>query len=278
MKPCLTNHHPDWVKPHTYLELRQMNIYVCVKHVPDTAARITIIDDNQIHEKVTFIINPYDENAIEAASGLKRQVAAAEIIAVTLGKAAAEATLRSALAMGADRGILIRCERNPDSLVTARAIKAAIEQDGGPDIILGGSESIDSEGFQTLFRLGAAFNMPVASNVTSFDLADGEVSVDSKMNAGETAVIRMPLPCIVGAGKALNQPRYPTLPDIMKARKKPIQTIDLDSLNLAAAAGSMETLELRPVVEQRRSKIIEGTTDAAVTELIRLLQQEAKVI
>ena len=255
-----------------------MKIYVCVKHVPDTAAKITIIDNNQIDEKVTFIINPYDENAIEAASGLKRQVADAEIIAVTLGKGSAEGTLRSALAMGADRGILIRCERNPDSLVTARALKAAIEQDGAPDIIFTGNESIDSEGFQTPFRLGAAFSIPVASNVTSFKLENGSVIVESKMNAGEMAVMRMPLPCIVGAGKALNQPRYPTLPDIMKARKKPIQTVDLASLKLSAAAGSMEFLELRPVVEQRRSKIIEGSTDAAVAELIRLLQEEAKVI
>jgi electron transfer flavoprotein beta subunit len=82
-----------------------MKIYVCVKHVPDTAAKITITGNNQIDEKVTFIINPYDENAIEAAAGLKKQGGDAEIVAVTLGKAAAESTLRSALAMAADRGL-----------------------------------------------------------------------------------------------------------------------------------------------------------------------------
>jgi len=255
-----------------------MKIYVCVKHVPDTAAKITIIEHNQIDEKVTFIINPYDENAIEAAGGVKKQVGDAEIIAVTLGKAAAEATLRSALAMGADRGILIRCERSPDHLVTARALKTAIEQDGAPDIIFTGNESIDSEGFQTLFRLGAAFDIPVASNVTSLKLEGGWVTVESKMNAGEMAVIRMPLPCVVGAGKALNKPRYPTLPDIIKARKKSIETIDLDSLNLPAPAASMEICELRPTVEERRRKIIEGPPESAVAELIRLLQDEAKVI
>ncbi len=255
-----------------------MNVYVCIKHVPDTAAKITIIDNNRIDEKVTFIINPYDENAIEAASGLKRHITDAEIIAVTVGKASAEATLRSALAMGADRGILIRCERNPDSLVTARAIKAAIERDGKPDIIFAGNESIDSEGFQTPFRLGVAFNFPVASNVVSFKLEDRRVTVESKMNAGEMAVIRMPLPCIVGAGKALNQPRYPTLPDIMKARKKPIQTIDLDRLNLPTAAGSIQIDKLRPAVDQRHAKIIEGPPEAAVTELIRLLKEETRVI
>ena len=255
-----------------------MNIYVCVKHVPDTAAKITIIEDKQIDEKVTFIINPYDENAIEAASALKKQIDDAQIIAVTVGKAAAEATLRSALAMGADRGILVRCDGNPDSLFTARALKAVIEQDVRPDIIFCGNEAIDSEGFQTLYRLGSAFGMPVAGNVAAFSLEDRQVTVESKMNAGDMAVIQMPLPCIVGAGKALNQPRYPTLPDIMKARKKPVAIIDLDSLNLTAAAGSIEIIKLRPVVEQRRGKIIEGSPPEAVSELIRLLREEAKVI
>ena len=255
-----------------------MKIYVCVKHVPDTAAKITIVGDNQIAEKVTFIINPYDENAIEAAAGLKKQVADAQIIAVTLGKAAAESTLRSALAMGADRGLLIRSDYNPDSLVTARALKAAIEQDGKPDIIFTGNESIDSEGFQTMFRLGAALKIPVASNVVAFKMEGRFVTAECKMDAGSIGVIRMPLPCIVGAGKALNKPCYPTLPDIMKARKKPIRTITLDSLDLDSPAGSMQVVELRPAVEKRRGKIIGGPPEKAVQELVRLLREEAKVI
>ena len=255
-----------------------MKIYVCVKHVPDTAAKITIIGNNQIDEKVTFIINPYDENAIEAAAGLKQQVGDAEIVAVTLGKEAAESTLQSALAMGADRGLLIRCDHSPDSMVTARALKAAIEQDGRPDIIFTGNESIDAEGFQTMFRLGASLKIPVVSNVIAFKMEDRFVTVECKMDAGSVGVVRMPLPCIVGAGKALNKPRYPTLPDIMKARKKPIRTITLDSLDVDSPAGSMQIVELRPAVEERRSKIIEGPFEEAVPELVRLLREEAKVI
>jgi electron transfer flavoprotein beta subunit len=255
-----------------------MKIYVCVKHVPDTAAKITIIGNTQIDEKVTFIINPYDENAIEAAAGLKEQFADAEIVAVTLGKAAAESTLQSALAMGADRGLFIHCDYNPDSMVTARALKAAIELDGKPDIIFTGNESIDSEGFQTMFRLGAALKFPVVSNVVAFKMEDRFVTAGCKMDAGSIGVIRMPLPCIVGAGKALNKPRYPTLPDIMKARKKPIRTITLDSLDLDSPAGSMEVVDLRPAVEERRSKIIGGPPENAVAELVELLREEAKVI
>ena len=256
----------------------KMKIYVCVKHVPDTAAKIAIIGNNRIDEKVTFIINPYDENAIEAAAGLKKQVADAEIIAVTLGSAAAESTLRSALAMGADRGLLISCGQNPDSLVTARALKAAIEQDGKPDVIFTGCESIDAEGFQTMFRLGAVLNLPVASNVIAFKMEDRSVTAECKMDGGSIGVMRMQLPCIIGAGKALNKPRYPTLPDIMKARKKPIRTITLDSLELDSPAGSMQIVELRPAVEKRRRKIFESPFEEAVPELVRLLREEAKVI
>ena len=255
-----------------------MKIYVCVKHVPDTAAKIAIIANKQIDEKVTFIINPYDENAIEAAAGLKKQIGDAEVVAVTLGKEAAESTLRSALAMGADRGVLIRCDYSPDSMVTARALKAAIEQDGQPDIIFTGSESIDAEGFQTMFRLGAALNVPVVSNVIAFKLEGRFVTAECKMDAGRIEVIRMPLPCIVGAGKALNQPRYPTLPDIMKARKKPIRIFALDSLELDSPAGAMEIVEMRPTVERRRSKIIAGSAKEAVKELVRLLKAEDRVI
>jgi electron transfer flavoprotein beta subunit len=256
----------------------KMKIYVCVKHVPDTAAKITIIGDSQIDEKVTFIINPYDENAIEAAAGLKKEVGDAEIVAVSLGKEAAESTLQSALAMGADRGLLIRCDHSPDSMVVARALKAAIEQDGKPDIIFTGCESIDAEGFQTMFRLGTALKIPVVSNVVAFKMENRSVTMECKMDAGNIGVIRMPLPCIVGAGKALNKPSYPTLPDIMKARKKPIRTITLESLGLDTPSGRMEIVELRPAVEKRRNKIIEGPFEEAVPELVRLLREEAKVI
>lgn len=118
----------------------------------------------------------------------------------------------------------------------------------------------------------------MVSNVVAFKMEDGFVTAECKMDAGSIGVIRMPLPCIVGAGKALNKPRYPTLPDIMKARKKPIGTLTLDSLDLDSPAGSMAVVELRPAVEKRRKKIIGGPLEQAVPELVRLIRQEAKVI
>jgi electron transfer flavoprotein beta subunit len=255
-----------------------MKIYVCVKHVPDSAARITIQDKNQFDESVTFILNPYDEHAVEEAARVKKQVGDCEVIAVSVGKKDAENTLRSALAMGADRAILIQTDERPDSIVTARALKAAIEQDGKPDLIFTGKESIDSEGFQTMFRLAAGLAMPVASNVAAFSLEQDRVVVECEMEAGATGVLEMPLPCVVGTGKGLNKPSYPTLPAIMKARKKEVKKVDLKSLVLEKPVSRMEILELKPALEERRAKELKGPPQEAVAELIRILREEVKIL
>ncbi|MGD8468500.1 MAG: electron transfer flavoprotein subunit beta/FixA family protein, partial [Desulfobacterales bacterium] len=154
-----------------------MKIYVCVKHVPDSAATITIREKNQIDESVTFLLNPYDEHAVEEAARLNAKTEGSEVVAVTVGKEAAVTTLQSALAMGADRGILIKTDNRPDSILTARALKAAIQQDGKPDIIFTGKESIDSEGMQTMFRLAAALDVPVATNVVAFAIDQNKAVV-----------------------------------------------------------------------------------------------------
>ncbi len=255
-----------------------MQIYVCVKHVPDTAARITILGKNRIDERVTFIMNPYDENAIEAAARIKRETGDAEIIAVTLGSQAAEATLQSALAMGADRGILIKTEDPPDSMVTAAALKAAIESDGKPGLVLTGKESIDSEGFQTMYRLAAGFGIPAASNVVSFSLGPAGVVVECEMEGGSREVIEMSLPCVIGAGKSLNKPTYPTLPAIMKARKKEIKQIDMKDLGFERPAGRVEILDLKPAVEKRQPAEIAGTPDEVAVEIVRILKEESRVV
>ena len=255
-----------------------MRIYVCVKHVPDSAAVITIREKNQIDEGVTFLLNPYDEHAVEEAARLKAQIGNSEVIALTLGKEGALNTLQSALAMGADRGILIKSDDRVDSILTARALKAAIEQDGKPDIIFTGKQSIDSEGMQTMFRLAAALDMPVAVNVVAFSTDQENALVECEMEAGVRQLLEIPLPCVIGAGKDLNKPRYPTFIDIRKAKKKEIQHIDLASLNIQKPSAGTEILELKPAVEQRKAKEVKGSPEVVVEQLIQVLRDEAKVI
>jgi electron transfer flavoprotein beta subunit len=255
-----------------------MKIYVCVKHVPDSAATITIREKNQIDESVTFLLNPYDEHAVEEAARLNAKTEGSEVVAVTVGKEAAITTLQSALAMGADRGILIQTDNRPDSILTARALKAAIQQDGKPDIIFTGKESIDSEGMQTMFRLAAALDMPVATNVVALSIDQNKAVVACELEAGVKQLLEMPLPCIIGAGKGLNKPKYPTFIDIRKAKKKKITQIDLASLPIEAPSARMDILELKPAVEQRQPKELKGSPEETVRQLIAVLKDEAKVL
>ena len=255
-----------------------MKIYVCVKHVPDSAATITIREKNQIDEGVTFLLNPYDEHAVEEANQLKSRIGNSEVIAVTLGKEGALSTLQSALAMGADRGILIKTEDQNDSILTARVLKAAIEQDGKPDIIFTGKQSIDSEGMQTMFRLAAALDIPVAINVVAFSMDSQNALVECEMEAGVRQVIEVALPCVIAAGKDLNKPRYPTFIDIRKAKKKEIKQVDCDSMQLEKPVAGMEILELNPAVDQRQAKELKGQPQEIAEQLFQILRDEAKVI
>jgi len=255
-----------------------MKIYVCVKHVPDTAATIQIGEGNQVEENITFIMNPYDENAVEEAVRLKNRLSDAVVIAVTLGKEAAEATLRSAMAMGADRAILIRSAEPLDSIATAGALCAAIKKDGDPGIVFTGKESIDSEGFQTMFHLGACLGMPVVSNAVTFEMEDATVRVTCEMEAGDRETIEMTAPCVVGTGKDLNKPSYPKLPDILKARKKPLNVIERQDLEIEPPASRVEMISLEPASEERQPETINGSADEITDAIVRILRDQARVL
>ena len=254
-----------------------MKIYVCVKHVPDSAANIIIKERNKFDESVKYVINPYDEIAVEEAVRVRERDGDSEVIAVTLGKQGAINTLRIALAMGANRGILIETNERSDSMVTARALKAAIEQDGRPDIIFTGKESIDSEGMQTMYRLANALGMPAANNVVAFSVTGGQVTVECEIEAGARQVVEMGLPCLVGAGKGLNNPRYIKIPDVMKARRKEVAQVDLDSLDFEKPSGSLEILELQPALEKRQCHILKGQPGEVVQKLVKLIREEGRV-
>jgi electron transfer flavoprotein beta subunit len=129
-----------------------------------------------------------------------------------------------------------------------------------------------------MYRLAAGLDIPVSSNVVAFSLEQGRVVLECEMEAGATGVVEMPLPCVIGTGKGLNKPSYPTLPAIMKARKKEVKIIDLKSLAIENPVSSMEILELKPAVEEREAIELKGPPQEAVGELIRILREEAKVL
>ncbi len=255
-----------------------MRIIVCVKHVPDTAAKVTIKGTNGIDESVKYVLNPYDEYAVEEALKLKSE-AGGEIVIVSVGKGDAINSIRSALAMGADRGILVKTEEAVDQVVISLALTNVIRQEGEFDIIFMGKQSVDSEAMQTQYRLGALLDIPVASSVIEFEKKDDAVVVESEIEGGSRQVIEMKMPCIVAAMRGLNEPRYPKLPDIMKATKKPVNQIELSSLGLETPSSTMEVTELNYLPEKPEGKIIPGDDPKQLAEdLVKLLREEAKVI
>ncbi len=255
-----------------------MQIYVCVKHVPDTAANIKVNEQTGFDESVKFVVNPYDEYCVEEAVTLVERAGHGEVVVVAVGQESAIGSMRSALAMGAHRGILVKTtEQFTDSSVVARALGKAIEQDGDPDIIFTGKQSVDSEGMQTMYRLGAELDIPVVTDVSAFEFNGSKVIAKRDIGGGVREIMEISTPCIIGATKGLNDPRYPKFPDIMKAKKKQIKEIGIDLLGVDLTPKSEISL-LEAVLERSGAKILEGSAVEVAAELVHILKNEEKVI
>jgi len=254
-----------------------MQIYVCVKHVPDTAANIKVVAPAGFDESVKFVVNPYDEYGLEEALQIVAK-AGGEVVAVTVGKESAVSSLRTALAVGATRSILVKTGAQfLDSAVTARALKAAIAQDGTPDLIFMGKQSVDSEGMQTPYRLAQELDMPVVTEVVDVELGDGQAKVERETGGGVREVMEVSLPCVLGATKGLNEPRYPKLPDILKAKKKEIKQVDMADLGFSDDSGNTGLVELTQIPERSGATMLEGSPREASEKLVTILKEE-KVI
>jgi electron transfer flavoprotein beta subunit len=256
-----------------------MQIYVCVKHVPDTAAKITVVGGTGFAETCKFIVNPYDEYGVEEAVQQVKQAGSGEVIVVIVGKESALVTMRAALAQGADRGILVKTDSYfLDSALTSQALQKAIEQDGSPDLVLCGKQSIDSEGMQTAFRLAKALDMPVITDVVDLSINDGTATAEREIGGGTREVVDMPLPGVIGATRGLNEPRYPKLPDILKAKKKEVKQIGIADLGLDLSSPQTEIVNLEAVPERGQARMMEGSTREMVEQLVTLLKEEDKVL
>lgn len=256
-----------------------MNIIACVKQVPDTEAQIKVkADGSGIEEgQIKWVMNPYDEFGVEEALRLKEKNGG-DVTVVSVGPARAMETIRTALAMGADKGIHV-CDPaldNTDAYVTAAALAAAIK--GLPcDIIFCGQRAIDDDSGQVGAILAELLDMPQLTIVTKLDFAGSSVKAIRPIE-GAQLLIETSLPCIVTAQKGLNEPRYASLPGIMKAKKKPVDVKNAAALGIALEAKA-KVAKTTPPPARAPGKIICGD-DAAqkAVEVARLLREEAKVI
>ncbi len=256
-----------------------MKICVCVKHVPDTAASIRLAGDTGFEDSdIKFVSNPYDDYGMEEAVSLCEKESG-EVVIVTVGKAKAVETIRSAMAMGADRAIHVKTDSQfLDSGLTAKALKAAMEQDGLPDMIFTGKGSVDTESFQTQYHLAKSLGMPVVNEVSTLTIEGGKAIAEREIDGGDKQVIEMSIPCVIGATKGLNEPRYPKFPDIMKAKKKEIKEIELSDLGINESDGGITIEKLEAVPERSGAKMLEGSVDEQMTELVNILKENEKVL
>ena len=264
-----------------------MNIIVCLKQVPDTETQIKIAGDNQsiVTDDIKWVMNPYDEFGVEEALRLKEKHGG-EVTVIGLGPKRVTESIRTALAMGADKGILISDDalEGSDSLAHAKALAAAIKE-LEYDLIFTGQRGVDDD----LGIVGAAIadflGIPQLSLIVKVEVSEDGHSVKvERPIEGETLVITSPLPALITAQKGLNEPRYASLPGIMKAKKKPLAEKSLGDLGLDSSAfgpdaRKLKILELTPPPARAAGKIIEGETpQEKAAQLAKLLHEEAKVL
>ncbi len=248
-----------------------MKLAVCINHVPDTAAKITLAADGKNIDKtgITFVLNPYDEIAIEECLRLKEKNGG-EVIAVSLGGDAHKETLRKALAMGVDKAILLKDDSPRDSFSVARALADYLKEIS-PDVIFFGKQSVDSDDAAVGTMVAEMLGLPSVSVAVKLEITNGTAIAEREIEGGKEKV-QAALPAVFTAQKGLNEPRYPSLKGIMAAKSKPIE-----EKVPTAAQPKVEVVVLRKPPSKSAGKIV-GTDSSAVTELVRLLHEEAKVI
>src|SRR4030095_6320288 len=248
-----------------------MKIAVCISQVPDTTTKVKIGADGKSIDPngVTYIINPYDDLAVEAALQLKEKQGG-ETIAVIVGREAAKEVMRKAYAMGIEKGILIKTDFDLDSYAVARNL-ADVLKEINPDIIFCGKQSIDYDDHQVGSIIAEMLGIPSISVVVGLTVDGSKVSAEREIEGGKE-IVEANLPVLIAAQRGLNNPRYPNLKGIMQAKSNPIE-----ERQPTYTENKPQILSMSLPKPKSKGKIV-GTDASAVPELIRMLREEAKVI
>lgn len=249
-----------------------MKVLVPVKRVVDYNVKVRVkADETDVDlANVKMSMNPFDEIAVEEAVRLKEKGIVTEVVAVSCGPAACQDTLRSAMAMGADRGILIESSVELQPLAVAKLLKSICNKET-PSMVICGKQAIDDDSNQTGQMLAALLDWPQATFASKVELAGDKVTVTREIDGG-LETLSMALPAVVTTDLRLNEPRYATLPNIMKAKKKPLDTIAADSLGVDTAP------RLKTIKVSEPPRRAGGVKVADVADLLNKLRNEAKVI
>jgi electron transfer flavoprotein beta subunit len=263
-----------------------VKIVVLLKQTPDTETQIVLATDAKSidHSQSKYIINPYDEFAIEEALRIQEKTPNTEVVLLCFGPASAKERIIKGLAMGPDRGLLIDNTgwEHSDSLVTAKILATAIQKESC-DLVLCGKQSIDDDNMSVGVMLAEFLHWPHVNVVTKVTMNGAQLSVDREVEGGQTEVYETRLPVVLGAHKSLNTPRYTSLPGIMKAKKKPLDVKTLQDLGLDTS--TLQSLQLTKIEgfsyppEKPKGKIFKDeSVEIMVDKLVKALREEVKVI
>ena len=249
-----------------------MKILVAVKRVIDYNVQVRVKEDGTgvVTDNVKMSTNPPDDNAIEEAVKIKETGRAKEIVAVTVGEEKAQETIRKALAVGVDRGIHVKADGITEPLAVSKILQKIIDKEK-PDLVFMGKQAIDDDCNQTGQMLAALLNWPQATFASKIKVKDKSLEVTREVDEG-LETIEVNIPAIVTCDLRLNEPRYASLPNIMKAKKKPLEQINASDLGI----DTKPRIELIKVEEPPKRKA--GIKVASVAELVQKLKNEAKVI
>ena len=249
-----------------------MILAVCLKRVPDTNARPTIAADGKSinPQGIEYVINPYDEFAIEEALKIRDAAGSGEVVLVMVDPEGNETIMRKALALGADRGILVKGGSTFDGAATAE-ILAGVLKPLGAKIIFFGKQAVDSDSCQVPTLVAERLGLPRANIVVKLELQGDKVTCRRQIEGAEE-VVEMATPCVVSAQKGLNEPRFASLKGIMAAKKKPIEVKDAP-----AVEARLDVVKMDPPPPRPAGRIV-GKGKEAAAELVRLLRDEAKVL
>ncbi len=249
-----------------------MKLLVPVKRVIDYNVKVRVKSDNTGVEtsNVKMSMNPFDEIAVEEAVRMKEAGTVEEIIAVSMGVQQCQETIRTALAMGADRGIHVKSDEELQPLAVAKLLKALVNKET-PDLVILGKQAIDDDSNQTGQMLAALLDWPQGTFASGIELSDGKAKVIREVDGG-LETIEISTPAIITTDLRLNEPRYASLPNIMKAKKKPIEEISPEDLGIDVAP-RLTTLKVEEPPKREAGMMVES-----VAELVEKLKNEAKVI
>jgi electron transfer flavoprotein beta subunit len=249
-----------------------MKVLVAVKRVVDYNVNVRVLSDNTGVDlnNVKMSVNPFDEIAIEEAVRLREAGSADEVVVVSIGTSACQEQIRTALALGADRGILVETDEEMQPLAIAKVLAALVEKEQ-PGLIIAGKQAIDNDNSQTGQMLAALAGLSQATFASEIVLGDGTASVTREVDGG-LETISVKLPAVVTTDLRLNEPRYASLPNIMKAKKKPVDIYTPADLGVDVTP-RIKTLKVMPPSERAAGVIVE-----TVEELVDKLRNEAKVI